>query len=76
MNMKEWVKDNSEPSVDEFGIRDSEWAVVSENDLMKLNETHAIVPRKISRETLLEIQSKQPCTIRKMIELFIEISER
>lgn len=47
------------------------------HDVMEdLLKTHAIVPRKIPRETLLEIQSKQPCTIRKMIELFIEISER
>lgn len=74
MNMEKWIEskqlDIGEP---ENGFHSY---AIDVEDLRALLKTHAIVPRDMPYETLAKIKSETPATVRKMLNIFIEESER
>lgn len=74
MNIEKWIEENQldigEP---ENGFHSY---FVDVDDLRALLKTHALVPRDMPRETLAKIKSETPATVRKMLNIFIEESER
>ena len=79
MNIEKWIEDNQQVAnaIDDDGDGDVfDIACVDVEDLRALLKTHAIVPRDMPYETLAKIKRETPATVRKMLNIFIEESER
>ncbi len=74
MNIEKWIE-SKQLDIGELENGFHSYAI-DVDSIRALLKTHAIVPRDMPYETLAKIKSETPATVRKMLNIFIEESER